>query len=354
MSAQQRRVSVTNNREASMSRLHVAAVLSVATLLIAIACPRDVSAQSTPAPGAPAESHCTFTFGPPLRTNMLFAYRYQEVVKAVHDVSMPDGVQSTDSTRRVLTYFITERQVPSKLGNGAMVIEANIDSMRLDFTSPAGHLQFDTQKLLGTDYDVQHPEILVPSAVVNRLAKFTISPYGEILSIDGPITDVHDQVMVPGIDAFTRARAADLFDPHGLEAIFFPWHGALPLGRTVRCGEAVRLGAGTLLDRIPFDDSVEVTLPGDEDAPYATFTGTLTHPAVDEWTIDGLRDPARIIDADGVVSGRLNLDPDGVVVDGWTAVRGTVTSTSGDVKVRSTLTHEIDISRLMITNFPVD
>src|SRR3954468_8246657 len=92
-------------------------------LIILAACGPRASAQG-PAPSASDR----FDFGPPLRANIVFIYKYTERVTEVHEMNG----QIADSTQRVLTYYISQRQIPSNTRKGLLAIEANIDSMEID------------------------------------------------------------------------------------------------------------------------------------------------------------------------------------------------------------------------------
>jgi hypothetical protein len=296
---------------------------------------------------------CGMTFGPPLRQNMLFAYKYTERVRAVYETPGENG-PIRDSSERTLTYFITERQLPFIGDQGLVKIEVNIDSMQMEYHSGDESLTFDTQKQATEYKDITHRELLVPSALVNRVAIFTLSPYGELVKIEGPILDIRNQVNAPQIDEFTRDRGMALTAQEYLVSVMFPWRGAAPLGRSVVCGRPLEIKTGLVLDRVPFADPVEATFTMSGENRHLNYQGTLAHPAVRTMTVNSFRDPLTITSASGTISGGLELDQDGVVREGWSAARGTLVGTVDNLKVNGTISHEVFISRMWISPFTVN
>jgi hypothetical protein len=180
---------------------------------------------------------------------------------------------------------------------------------------------------------------------------FKISPYGEVMDVKGDVLGIAEQVMHPGIDEFTRARAEQLLDAKSLQSIYFPWRSVLPLGRTVKCGAVNLVPSAAMLDRVPFGDSARAVVGVENGKYFLGFEGQLTRPRVDTYTINTLRDPLKISRANGVISGRLSLDPDGVVQSGWVAARGEITSMVDDMVVRSNISHEVHIERENVVTF---
>ena len=306
-------------------------------------------------PGAPAlrAQDCGMTFGPPLRQNMLFAYKYTERVRSVYETPSDNG-PIRDSSERTVTYFMTERQLPIVGDSGLVKIEVNVDSMQLEYHSGDEAFTFDTQKQATEYREITHRELLVPSALVNRVAIFTLSPYGEVVRIEGPILDIREQVNAPQIDEFTRARGMALTTQEYLTSVLFPWRGAAPFGRDVVCGTPVTLKTGLVLDRVPFNDPVQTTFSMSGENRRLMYQGTMKHPAVKTMTVNSFRDPLTIVSADGTISGALELDQDGVVREGWSAARGTLVGTVDKLRVTGTISHEVFFSRMWISPFAVN
>ena len=80
----------------------------IAGLALAFALVGAASALAQPGGIPKAADDDRFSFGPPLRRNVVLAYKYTERVKTVNELNG----HAFDSSERVLSYFITERQVP--------------------------------------------------------------------------------------------------------------------------------------------------------------------------------------------------------------------------------------------------
>ena len=276
-----------------------------------------------------------FEFGPPLRPNIVFSYKFTERVSSVYE----SAGAVVDSGQRILTYYVSERQLP--LADGRWQIEANIDSMRVEYTNAGTTLRFNTQEAASEHFDINHREILAPSALVNRVAMITISPYGEILEIESPSFDfLREQIEDPAVDAVTRERVLDLISPEFIGATMLPWRSIVPLGRKVTYNDTLRLPFAGVLDRISVRDTAEVVLTRMNDAPVLSFTSTFSRATRPKAAFTELLDPLAISAVNGRVAGSLTLDEDGVVVSGWTATKGTVTGTISGAPVVATVVHE--------------
>lgn len=298
--------------------------LHALTALLALAGASTAAAQQKP-----------LEFGPPLRPNIVFSYKFTERVSTVYE----SNGTPVDSGRRMLTYFISERQIP--LSNGRWQIEANIDSMQVEYSTTGGELRFDTQKAASADFDINHREILAPSALVNRVANVTLSPYGEILGIDSDSFDfLREQIAEPGVDPVTHHRVLDLISPEFVGATMLPWRTVVPLGRTVSYGDTLRIPFAGILDRIPVRDSASAWLSTMNGKPVLNFAATYTRATRPVAAFTELLEPVKIGAIDGRITGALTLDEDGVVVSGWTASKGRVDGTIAGAPVTANITHE--------------
>jgi hypothetical protein len=308
------------------------------TLLFSIGAALPASAQEQP-----------FSFGPPLRPNIIFAYRYVERVRATHRM---EG-QVVDSTDRTLTYFITERQLPGQ--NGTWIVEANIDSMRVDSRGTGGRVLFNTQSMKGSEMLVKHREVLAPSSLVNRMVTFTLSPYGEIIKVDSPaLRDLLDQAAVPEVDSFTRDRVTALVRDEHLAAVYLPWRGVAPLGQKVEFDRSQSIPFPTTLDELAFRDTASVKIVRGregEPGPHLQFTASLGEPISPKLTVTAFPGPVTISSLKGGTTGDLKLDQDGVILSGWVTTTATATGRLGDQKLSSDFIQEVFIDQLGMVPF---
>ena len=305
-----------------------------------------------------AQGGDTYLFGPPLRNNILFSYIYTERVK--NWLVDPDG-QEIDSSERTLVYYITQRQIASRTRQGAFELESNIDSMRLVYRGTDGEIEFNTQVREHIEQMelVRHPAVLVPSALVNAVNFFTISPYGSVVdTIRSPsISSLKRQRESPHLDDFTYKRMDHILEENYLTTIFFPWRGVVPIGALVSFGEPFPVPFVAALDRITFADTATALLsaPGEnEKGPTLSFTAPLSN-RIDEWmTYDLVPSPVLLNDADGTISGRLELDQDGVVLRGFTTANGMAKGSARGKKVNVRVEHQTFIEQAGMINFAVD
>lgn len=286
-----------------------------------------------------------FKFGPPLRNNILFAYKYTERVRAIHSI---DGAPY-DSSERVLTYFITQRQVPVPEKAGVIDVQVLVDSMQLDYRHPSDTFFFDTQKLSGEEWNmVKHREVLVPSALVNRMVVFRLSPYGEVLSLKSEALDeVRRQASEPGVDIFTQTLVAGVTSDEYLTSVLLPWRGVVPLGREVRYDRPVTLPFFASLDRVSFKEKVTSYLEKKPDGElHLRFDATLARPHTKMMTITSFDEALKVKSTTATMTGDLKLDEDGVVHSGWSVAKGTIMSDRGGSKIRSDISHEIYIESI--------
>ena len=298
-----------------------------------------------------------FSFGPPLRENILFAYKYTERVRAWYE---DDKGKMIDSCDRTLIYYITEMQRPSPVGGGAYDIETNIDSMKVDYRGAGGSIDFNTQDPSHvTDYSrIRHPAILVPSTLVSSVTHFTVSPYGGLVGMESPSFDkVREQAEDPYLDEFTYKRIDHMIDKRFLSTIFLPWRNLLPLGREILYNTPVKVPFYGTLDRITFDDSATVTLrysKEDPSRPHLEFEAPLSDPVVEWMTFDGIAHPLLLKEAAGDIQGRLHLDQDGVVLSGFSTAAGKVEGSFEGKKTRARFEHQVFVELINMTNFPVN
>lgn len=297
------------------------------------------------------------TFGPPLRNNVLFSYIRTERVRTE---VLDDKGNVRDSSERVLTYFITQRQRPARQGAGAVDIEANIDSMLLSYRGPAGSIEFNTQNLdhVSDVSLVRHPAVLVPSALVNSVAHLTISPYGSLVGVRSEaIASLREQAESPHLDDFTYKRLDHMLDDRYLTTVLFPWGNVVPLGREVPYDREMTIPLVTAVDRILIEDSVEVeVVPGFEEArkPILTFGAEFSGPPILEWiTYDDQTAPILLKKVDGRMSGRFELDQDGVVLSGVSTATALAEGSSRGRPVNVRIRHEIFVELDGMTAFDV-
>ena len=298
-----------------------------------------------------------FSFGPPLRNNILFAYKYTERVQSW----MLDGKGNVvDSSERTLIYYITQRQRPALIGGGAYDIEANIDSMRLDYRGAGGDVEFNTQNRshVSDVARVRHPAVLVPSTLVSSVTHFTVSPYGALVGMKSPAFEsLKQQAEDPTLDDFTYKRIDQMINEELLSTVFLPWRNVLPLGQVVQYGTPINVPSITALDRIVFNDSTQVVLQHsntDSTRPVLEFNGTLSNPSTEWVTYEGKPEPVLLSDAEGVITGRLNLDQDGVVLSGFSTASGKAEGSARGKKVNARFEHQVFVELMGMTNFPVN
>ncbi|MBC8145090.1 MAG: hypothetical protein H7X80_05850 [bacterium] len=299
------------------------------TILTSIAAVATLSAQS------PLTASDALEFGPPLRPNIVFSYKFTE---RVHSIYESQGTV-VDSGERILTYYISERQLP--LDGGRWSIEANVDSMRVDYKHDGATLQFNTQDAVDGPFDINHREILAPSSIVNLPATVTLSSYGEILDVESPaFDDLREQIKSEGVDPAVRERVLDLTSTEFVGATVFPWRNIVPLGRRVAYFDTLRLPFAGVLDRTPVRDTATVVLIRQNEKAVLNFSSTFARAVRPTATFTELRDPVAIESVNGRISGGLNLDDDGVVISGWTAATGTIAGIVSGAPIVATIRHE--------------
>jgi hypothetical protein len=169
----------------------------------------------------------------------------------------------------------------------------------------------------------------------------TLSPYGEVLDVKSESFDfVREQITEPVVDAFTRERVLDILTPEYLTGALLPWRGVLPLGQAVTVGDTVERKFGSMVDRIPFVGIARVVVTQDGSRSTANFTATVDRPVRATTVFTELLEPVSLRGLTATMAGGLMLDPDGVVVSGWTTIKGTVTSDVGGTPMTTTVWHE--------------
>ncbi|MEO5929899.1 MAG: hypothetical protein ABIR47_08195 [Candidatus Kapaibacterium sp.] len=298
---------------------------------------------------APPAADDIFSFGPPLRSKMVFAYKYTERVKVLSEMNG----QRYDSSERNLIYFITERQIPGDK-KGLIKVEANIDSMRIEIRGQESKLVFDTQKFVGGDPKVvRNREIFIPSVLVNNLVTFTITSYGQILKVESKgLQNSLAQASDPAVDEFTRERLRASITDEYLTSIFLPWRGLAPLGQKVQFGKTLTVPSSAVLDRVSFRDTAAVRLlKSPEGDAHLNFSAKLNKSSTKLMTMVAFDDPVKVTSASGTLSGDLTLDQDGVVRSGWAKTSGTVDGNRSGAKIRSAIDHEIYFEMMGLAPF---
>jgi len=329
----------------TMSRLSTRCALAALLLVI----PFVHAAAQAPAP----KDDARFNFGPPLRSENVFVYKYTERVTERHEM---DG-QMVDSSQRLLTYYISQRQVQSRGGTGLLLIEANIDSMEIDVRKMDGSkTYFHTQRLTGAQEElelIRNREVFGPSTLVNRMVTFTLSPYGEVVKVESPsLKQARQDVNDPGIDDFTRARILEVMTDEYLTAVYFPWRNVAPLFRKVPYDKDIPVPFLTAFNRISYRDTATVrVVNGPDGAPHLTYFATLDRPLTKSVTIAAFDEPVKIDNARVSLSGDLKLDDDGVVLSGWTTMNGTTNGKRQGVPIKSTIAHEVYVQQIAVTPF---
>lgn len=275
-----------------------------------------------------------YEFGPPLRANIVFSYKYTEKVREIHE---SEG-QVLDSSARTQIYYVSERQRP--LSNGRWQIEVNIDSMRNEYVHNGETLVFNTQAV-APSVNFNDREILGPSVIVNRPAMVTLSPYGEILEVKSESFDgLVEQLSDTTVDPVTRERVLGLITPEYVSAVFLPWRSVAPLGQSVKSGDTIHREVGLAIDRIPVRANAASVVTGSKDKPILNFSADIVAPARKMAAYTELLQPVAISGISGRINGGLTLDQDGVVVSGWTAAKATVNATSHGQPLTTTIWHE--------------
>jgi len=305
------------------------------------------------APGAMAQEQSHFSFGTPLRYNIVFGYTYSERVKtSIYD----DGGMMIDSNERIVTYHISERQVLTDSVAGILDVEANVDSMTVEFQSfrTGERVTFDTQNPAdaGNPAKVRHREILAPSVVVNRFVTFSLTPYGQMVSLKKEaLDDVREQANTPGIDDFTRARIDEVTTSEYLRSLYFPWRGVLPVGQKVAYDAPVQMPFAGVLGRIPFRDTAISRLKHTDKGLMLAFQGAFNSTPATFTTVDLLEHPLKIQSVNGTIAGDLSLDEDGVVRSGWSGATGVFAGTSDGKRYTGTVSHEIYFKQFDMSPF---
>jgi len=321
--------------------------LPLLLLVVAAAFSQPTTAQETgtATPG-------TFSFGPPLRGNAVFAYEFSERVKTV--VRDTKG-EVRDSTERNIRYYVTMRQVVLDKAQKLMKIETNVDSMVIDFSNKLSgdYIYFNTQQMPSQSV-IRHREVFAPSVLVNRMVSFQITPYGQIVKTTSPgLDDVKQQAKTPGIpDAeFSRQRINQVCDPEYLAWMLLPWRGMLPLGQTVPVGKPMQQQFNGVLDRLTFQSTATTTLITDSLGQRLRFTAPIANAAKQMGTLSLFPAPLAISGMKGSLTGELKLEQDGVVLGGWVGATGTATATVKGEKLTLSFQHEFYSKQVALTPF---
>jgi hypothetical protein len=280
-----------------------------------------------------------FSFGPPLRRNVVLAYRYTERVTTVNELNG----HAYDSSERLLSYFITERQTSGDK-KGLTNIEANIDSMKIEYTTPDSKILFNTQHFdPANPGTLKHREVFVPTVLVNHMVTFTLSPYGEVMKVASQgLDNAKDQAKEKSVPEFLRQRLAASTTDEYLQSVLLPWRGVAPLWRKVAYGQNVTMKGSTVLDRTSFRDTATVVLAhSPEGDPVLRFNASFAKPLNKTMTLASMNDPIPMVSGEGKVSGELRLYQDGVVHSGWSVATGTLVGNANGAQIRSNVRHEI-------------
>jgi len=293
--------------------------------------------------GTPKNAEEVFDFGPPLRRNVVIAYKYTERVRVVAETNG----HPLDSSERTLSYFITERQVPGEK-KGLTTIEANVDSMHIEYSDGKKTLKFNTQDFKPSDQLlVKHNEIFVPTVLVNQMVSFTLSPYGEVMKVESPgLDNAMKQASSPEVPVFLRERLRASTTDEFLASVMLPWRSVVPLWRKVPYGKNITMKSSAVLDRVSFRNSSTVQMAKSPDGePLLRFSAELANPLNKLVTMSSFDDPLTLRSAGGKINGELKLDQDGVVRSGWSIATGTVVGVGG-AEITNRVTHEIYVEAL--------
>lgn len=318
-----------------MRRTHA---LCLALVCAAAVCgARNVFAQNGP-----------FRFGPPLRDNIVFTYKY---VERVTELVEAEG-QLVDSSRRIVTYYISERQLPAR-DKGLISVEVIVDSMEIDRRGMGEPLYFNTQQIAHASDQrlVSHRDVFAPSILVNRMVTFVMTSYGQILRVESPSRKqaLQDIESAP-LDPFTRERLRATLADEYLASVMLPWRNVVPFGQKVAFDKPQRIPFWTAFDRVSFRDTALVTLVKAPDgAAHIRFSAQLTRPLTSMVTMSAFEEPLKLDGAKASVAGDLTLEEDGVVRSGWTTMTGTLTARRNGRPAKSTVTHEVFIESMGMT-----
>lgn len=316
-------------------------------LIAAISLAQVATAQET---GKPTPD--TFSFGPPLRGNAVFAYECSERVKTV--VRDNKG-EIRDSSERNVRYYVTMRQVVLDKDQKLMKIETNIDSMIIDFSNKLSgdYIYFNTQQMPSQSV-IRHREVFAPSVLINRMVSFQITPYGQIVkTTSSALDDVKQQAKTPGIpDAeFSRERIQQVCDPEYLAWMLLPWRGMLPLGQTVPVNKPMQQKFNGVLDRLTFQATATATLLSDSLGQRLRFTAPIASAVKQTGTLSLFPKPLTVTGIKGALTGELKLEQDGVVAGGWVGATGTATADVKGEKLTLSFSHEFYTKQVGMTPF---
>ncbi len=288
-----------------------------------------------------------FSFGPPLRSKILFSYKYTERLKST---VREEKNGKADSSERIVTYYVKQYQTPVEGSDGLWTIEGYIDSMKLEYRSLHDHVIFNTQdQATITQEAINHPEVLAPSSLVSRPVRFTITPYGQVIKTDGKmIKDLQQQVEDPNVDNFTRDRVLAVTDDNYMSTVYFPWRNVVPLGRDVAMNKPLSIPMVASLDRIVFQDTAQIMIvrPNNAEKAHLQYSAQLKNPISETFTVMPISQPLTVTGGNAMVTGDLELDGDGVVLSGVSGTKGEIHGLHGTREITVHYDHEVYIEMM--------
>ncbi len=194
-------------------RLHsglVTVLLSFCCVLLAL--PASLTAQSTPQSeetdritGASGGSpEVKYSLKSRHDAGVRHVYKYTEVTNVNRVYNDEDSTKIKYSRR--MTYYLTGF-LPQDATKGSKTFYVNIDSMYFEFDNfQSEFLEYNSQT---QEADLNHPEIMAASVLMNRPVYMTYSPYGEIIDYQSDELDYLKDYLNDGGD--TVLPALDYF-----------------------------------------------------------------------------------------------------------------------------------------------
>lgn len=307
------------------------------------------------------QSEKVFRFDLPIKPNYLTSYKYTERVRKI--VKLPS--QPSDTTERILNYFISCRPVQSAKpeNRGKLIFEVNVDSMIIENNNSSGKLVFNTQKLTDAQSKkVGDLEVLAPSLFVNRPVKFKLSPYGELLSMESEEFDIaRSQLMgADALDDLSKAKCKSTLEVNYAATTLLPWRLLAPIDRVIRPNGKLVISSINILDMTIFKGKVNLTYIKTGDSltsseNHLILNGKFDIPFSKEIILAGFDKPFKIDYGNSKLTGDFTFNDGGELNSGWTNSTGRITmqpSFGGILQVD--IVHDTFLKKIGTENFAVD
>ncbi len=176
--------------------------------------PHQLMSQSTPQTGQEESDRITGASGgtPEVKYSLMsrhdpgvrHVYKYTEVTNVQRQYNDPDSTKLKYSRR--MTYYLT-MFMPDDPEDGRKTFYLNIDSMYFEFDNFQNeYIEYDSQK---DEANLNHPELLAATVLMNRPVYMTYSPYGEVVGYESEELDFLRNYLNDGGD--TVLPALDYF-----------------------------------------------------------------------------------------------------------------------------------------------